>query len=157
MKKKILLLIVCIVLLTGCGLKKEVLDTSATVELSDGTLETVKIEDLLEMYENNSAKYWKVYANQDISFVGTIESMHSYGSYNGSSYGVDQIKFKEGWTLNLVADSHDLLQYDIGDKLSVKSTLGHCGISDCEVSSVGATYTDGLFIHIDNSELSLVE
>ena len=160
--KKILLLVFMLLLVSGCGReekldsREEKLDTTANIYLDDGTVETTSYEDLFDMYGNNSTKYWKLYANKKITFIGTIESMHTYSSVNGSSYGVDQIKFKEGWILNLLQDSHNILEFDIGDKLSIESYLGSC-MGGCTISYIGATTIDGKFVMADYTKLNIVQ
>ena len=94
MKKKILsilLIVVLVIGLTGCGKEKKTsyADAKAMLELESEEKQITSAE-IKKIYDDNYQNFKKNYFGKKITFIGTVESV-----------GTNSIKFNEGWKFDL--------------------------------------------------------
>ena len=105
--------------------------TVAEITTNEGQKETKTIDELIELYDANEAKFIKVYQGAKISFTGTVKSIkmnETVVANDGCPSGQNKIVFEEGWCLIIGVDNkgrtyYDLADYDVGDVLEVSTGI----------------------------------
>ena len=138
MKKKILAIIMVMVMclaLCACGG-----GTSATITDNDGNTVQMTAKELQKVYDENEARFDKLYQDAEITLTGTVESIKSNFMYTGSSTRYDSITLEDGWQVDIAHGSHDdvLLELGAGSTITVTSEIcsaGGANITLCSMSS----------------------
>jgi len=79
----------------------------------------------LEVYDENEARFDKLYKDAEITLTGTVESIKSNFMYSGSSTRYDSITLEDGWQVDIAHGSHDdvLLELSAGSTITVTSEI----------------------------------
>lgn len=182
MKKKIIsILFVAIIILsfTGCSKdneninKENALEVKATVINNKNETEQLSSKEIINIIEENQAKFAKYYAGAKISFNGTVESIevrsnnclstvtsssmmdsgiNSYGlNYKYDERSCYVINFKEGYKLRIPEGNLiDVADINKGDKYYVESNIFY--VSNEMVSCFGIN--DNKSIDFDITKMS---
>lgn len=118
----ILLCLVCILGLTGCGTASK---TKATIIDNDNNKVQMTLQELYDLESENQSAFKNKYFNAKINFTATVEQVKSNVVRLGSSKSYDEIIFKEGWDLYLPYGEYDSILENLakGDKLSIQTTI----------------------------------
>lgn len=152
MKKKILAIIMVMALclvLCACGG-----GTAATITDNDGNTVQMTAKELKEVYDENEARFDKLYKDAEITLTGTVESIKSNFMYSGSSTRYDSITLEDGWQVDIAHGSHDdvLSELGAGSTITVTSEIYSAvgaNIKLCSMSSSNGRIWD------DYSEIAL--
>ena len=145
MKKIITLLavVLMIISLCACGNDFDTHDSSvsdiatedentmkkSTVLTNENETVELTIDDLISSYDENEAKFNKLYLGAKINFEGTIKSIKTETGViveeGGVVSGQNKIVFEEGWCLVVGANNTeiDLANLDIGEVVNVTTSI----------------------------------
>lgn len=143
MKKLLSILFVVIFCLSLCACGNSANSTPADIVNDDGNIVQMSVNDLIDIYNENEAKF-KSYKGNDISFVGTVKKVESDFRRTGDSFSTDTIIFEEGWeVIILVGDYNGLAsKLSAGDKVSVSSQIYSCNGNKVEIVGMNGNYYD---------------
>lgn len=129
----VILLLIGVLLISGCGNKTEndidSIDKKASIITNSGETISMSAKDLMDVYDANEAKFIKDYKGAKITFTGTVNSIDIESNVIVKKGGVtsnqNRIIFEEGWCLVLGStnDKYDLADYNKGDKLEVTTGI----------------------------------
>lgn len=144
-------LVIILLLITGCGTKKDGDSKEYKASIIDNENQTLKMsaKELKQILDENEAKFKKYYVGSKISFDGTVvkvenDSFMQLNCADDTSYirhksdirsisGVDyydkrtcaKISFKEGFTLYIPSTGIlDLSEINNGDRYHIESNIG---------------------------------
>lgn len=154
MKKKIFAIIMVMTLCVSfcaCGG-----GTTATITDNEGNTVQMTAKELKAVYDENEAKFDKLYSDAEITLTGKVESIDSDFMYNGLSVRYDSIELEGGWQVDIAHGSHDdvLLELSAGDTITVTSEIHSAigaNITLCSMSSETGSSWDWE----DHSEITL--
>jgi len=130
--KRIIALLLAIVMcfaLAACGSDKSDETLKATIVTNDGETVSMSAAELMEVYDSNEARFYKLYGDAKITFVGTVSSIKTNTSViveDGSvKAGQNKIVFDEGWCLVIGEEnaSYDLADFYSGQTLKVTTSI----------------------------------
>ena len=125
MKKKtivILLLIAVALGVTGCGANKnEKTNSIIKAKVTDNTGNKLEItaDELLDVYNENNAKFEKIYKDAEIELEGKVEKVSS----NMGGWIYDIVYLENNWEILFSKDYYDLSNLEKGTKVRVKSKI----------------------------------
>ena len=131
MKKKllsILLIATLLIGLTGCGSSKNEVK-EAYIMNNEGNEVQLSSEELMNIYDSNQAKFYKLYGGAMITFESVVESIaintEVIVDSNHITTGQNKIVFKDGWCLIIGSENEnfDLADYNAGDVLQVTTSI----------------------------------
>lgn len=126
----------------------------ATIFTNEGETVHISIQDLLDEYEANEARFKKLYGGANICFTGTVKSVKiETDVYSGNKSWITQqnvIIFEEGWKLIIGKDNtlFDLSEYYPGQKLNVSTGI----LSPYGKKTIWVVGNDSLHGHILNNQ-----
>ena len=100
-------------------------DTIATIITRNGETEQLTKKELINIHNENEAKFDKNYLGAEISFIGTVSKVeYDFLEQMGSSRSSrDAIILKEGYKVYLPHDLYDMTEFSKGDKVFVCSNI----------------------------------
>lgn len=133
MKKYLALLLAAVLcfVLCACGGNKTETNTSnkATIVTNEGITVEKTVEELFNEFDENEARFSKLYSGAMINFVGTVKNIKTntdvYAGPNSVAPEQNKIVFEEGITLIIGRENtdFDLANYYTGQKLKVVSYI----------------------------------
>lgn len=119
MKKVLLIALVCIVLITGCGESKSK-DIIYTITKDKDITEELSKSEIDAICDENEVNYNENYLNKAVSFTGTVSKVDQY---NNDVH----IEFENGY-LGVARRDYKKKTSDlkVGDELHCTATLGNC-------------------------------
>lgn len=131
MKKKILSFLLILVLLigmSGCGSDKNEIKEAFIMD-NEGNEVQLSSKELMNIYDSNEAKFYKLYGGATITFESTVKSISVNTAVivdsNHVTAGQNKIVFEDGWCLIIGNgnENFDLADYDKGDVLKVTTSI----------------------------------
>lgn len=119
MKKKVFYVLLVVMLgLTGCGNKNSgntdnnnsLAKAEAIILNNDNVKEELTSNQLIMVYEENSAKYNSKYFTAGIEIYGTVDKVSARTYYDNSTSLSDVIYLQEGWVILLEEGKYDLVK-----------------------------------------------
>lgn len=108
---------------------KTTTNQKATIIDNEGNEIEMSAEDLMNIFDTNEARFFKLYGGAKITFYGTVEQIGINTSVMAQSgkitTGQQKIVFKEGWGLTIGTENRkfDLASYNAGDVLKVTTSI----------------------------------
>ena len=154
MKKKMVLLLSLIMVLSmsfyGCGSGNDndsekvgsevnLTDTKASIEDNDGAIVELSATELLEIDEENGAKFDQKYKEAKATIVGTVQSVDSVSESFGSTWKkVYKLNLEEGWCITLLEEAHpEVIDLSKGDKVEVTSIIKGASVYEIDMYDIG--------------------
>ena len=120
---KVLLATMMAVTLVACGGGSD--NKAEVVNGETGEVELLSPQDLMDICDENQARFDKYYLHSPITFVDKVESVDLRVSRNGGN-SCDEIIFESGWILQLKQGKYDLSSIVKGDTYQVESEVWTC-------------------------------
>ena len=152
-KLKIIIPIIIILVIAVVGiifLRNNNSDTTTNeVYIGNSTTPILK-KDIIQAYNDNQAKFDDEYKYKQVRFTGTISNISTYT-------GIDKIKFKEGWELEIPNDfCKKLSELKKGDKLEVTSKIQSIFANTITIYNYGYNYlADGRKVYRNFTSMKL--
>ena len=125
--KKYLIIICCLILLTGCEKNKEIItankETKINIINNYGEKEEISAKDLCNINNNDSNEYNEKYLGAKISFIGHINRIESGFTINNEDTIYDEITIKEGWIIT-IEDNDSIKDLKLEDSLNIEGNIG---------------------------------
>lgn len=108
---------------------KTTTNQKATIIDNEGNEIEMSAEDLMNIFDTNEARFFKLYGGAKITFYGTVEQIGVNTDVMAQSgkitTGQQKIIFKEGWGLTIGTENRkfDLSSYNVGDILKVTTSI----------------------------------
>lgn len=175
MKKKLLILICCVSLLglVGCGKNDNNLGGKskvgiATIVDNNGETKKMTAKELLDIYNNNEAKFKKYYAGAEVNLTGIISSIdESFSFIKGTTVYLYVINLEDGWRIEIRKEGNEDFVADIdkGTKIQVSSNIVDkwnnkvqvYGVKKCSEPSSCYDELDNPYSDIDKTIISIVD
>lgn len=150
MASLMLLISVC---LTGCEQSTGSADSTessvVTITNSDGNVETMTTSDLVDIYNNNEAKFDMLYKNNEVTVEGVVDRVETG---NDITFGyVYKVYLVDGWELILLKSAHpEVIDLNAGDKVRIESELKYYSVvfELCYILGGTAGHTDKSTIEV---------
>ena len=123
--KKYLIVIICLICLTGCNNKNVVnTDSNTLISVTDNYSETIKlsVNDLCSIYKDNNDEFVKKYLGANVSFKGYINRIESGFTINNGDTKYIEFTFNEGITA-IIESNSDISDLKLGDSLNIKGKI----------------------------------
>lgn len=133
--KKYLIILICLVFLTGCDNKSAVNSNGDNLmEVTDNYSEIIRLSasDLCNIYIDNNVEFVEKYLGANVSFNGHISRIESGFTINNSDTKYTEFTFEEGIIATTESNS-DISDLKPGDSLNIKGTISsgeNCDITN---------------------------
>lgn len=116
----------------------------------------VSVKDIKTTKSENEARFDENYKEKQVKFTGTIKEIRTDILMSGSSVRVDEIKFKEGWSLQFPKGyCTKLSQLNKGDTVEVVSRIKDVSSSTITVYDYGYRFENGTQLPINGTSIKL--
>lgn len=116
----------------------------------------VSVKDIKTTKSENEARFDENYKEKQVKFTGTIKEIRTDILMSGSSVRVDEINFKEGWSLQFPTGyCKKLSQLNKGDTVEVVSRIKDVSSSTITVYDYGYRFENGRQVPINGTSIKL--